>query len=376
MKPGPIVLFGSGETSDHGRRVFEMLFKGLRDSPRIALLETPAGFELNSAQVIERVAEFLRLRLQNYHPQVTAVPARRLGTSFSPADPHIAAPILHTDVIFMGPGSPTYAVRQLKDALAWQYVLARHRLGAALALASAAAIAVSFQSLPVYEIYKVGEELHWKPGLDLFGGYGLPLVFIPHWNNTDGGAELDTSRCFMGQERFAELMDLLPPDLTVVGLDEKTALVMDCCFGEGRVVGQGSVTLIHKGRRHVSAGGHAGTEGDGLDEVVGQRQKRGVETHVHVYADGESFPLSHMGVLRIPQEGEGLPAEVWQAALEAGRLEPQAKEPPAEVLALLEQRHAARNNRDWAGADDLRSKIETLGWIVEDDPGGSRLRRL
>ena len=118
-------------------------------------------------------------------------------------------------------------------------LLARHRLGAALALASAATIAISTFALPVYEIYKVGDDLHWKPGLDFFGLYGLPLVFVPHWNNNDGGDELDTSRCFMGQERFEKLMEMLPPDLTVIGLDEKTGLVMDIHTGRAHVIGVG-----------------------------------------------------------------------------------------------------------------------------------------
>jgi hypothetical protein len=49
---------------------------------------------------------------------------------------------LDADVIFLGPGSPSYAVRQSQDSLAWQYLVARHRLGAGLALASAATIAI------------------------------------------------------------------------------------------------------------------------------------------------------------------------------------------------------------------------------------------
>ena len=248
--PGPVVLFGSGETSPSGRKVFDFLLSKLTPAPRLALLETPAGFELNSEQVIGRVAEFISHRLQNYRPQVEIVAARKRGTPFSPDDPAVAAPLLEADLIFMGPGSPSYAVRQLQDSLAWQYLQARHRLGAALSFASAATVAAGAYALPVYEIYKVGEDLHWKPGLDLLGPYGLPLVFIPHWNNNDGGEELDTSRCFMGQERFAKLMEMLPPDLTVIGLDEKTALVLDVQAGVCRVMGLGGVTLIHTGHMH------------------------------------------------------------------------------------------------------------------------------
>ena len=252
VSPGLVVLFGSGETSPSGRKVFDLVLRKLPPTPRVALLETPAGFELNSEQVIGRVADFILHRLQNYQPQVKVVAARKRGTSFSPDNPEIVAPLLDADVIFMGPGSPSYAVRQLRDSLAWQYVLARHRLGAHLVLASAATIAVSAYALPVYEVFKVGEDLHWKPGLDLFGLYGMPLVFIPHWNNNEGGKELDTSRCFMGQPRFAQLMEMLPPDLTVLGLDEGTALIMNVEDGSGQVVGLGGATLIHTGTPHTS----------------------------------------------------------------------------------------------------------------------------
>ena len=203
--PGPLVLFGSGETAPSGRKVFDFLMRRLPPSPRVMLLETPAGFEPNSARVIGRVAEFIEHRLQNYNPQITIIPARQRGTPFSPDDPEIAAPILEADLIFLGPGSPTYAVRQLKNSVVWQNVLARHRLGAALVLASAATVAASLFSLPVYEIYKVGEDPHWKPGLDFFGVYGFPLIFIPHWNNTEGGEELELEPLFHGAEALCPL---------------------------------------------------------------------------------------------------------------------------------------------------------------------------
>ena len=54
--------------------------------------------------------------------------------------------------------------------------------GTALIFASATSLASSAFVLPVYEIYKVGEDLHWKPGLNFFSDFGLDLVFISHWN--------------------------------------------------------------------------------------------------------------------------------------------------------------------------------------------------
>ena len=110
----------------------------------------------------------------------------------------------------MGPGSPTYTVRQLQDSLLWHTLRAANRQGAALFMASAATLAFSRQTMPIYEIYKVGEDLHWKPGLDFFGDFGLPIIFVSHWNNKDGGEALDTSRCYIGQARFGALVGTGP----------------------------------------------------------------------------------------------------------------------------------------------------------------------
>jgi hypothetical protein len=181
MIPGKIAFLGSGETSLAGGRIFETLAHLLPEVPRVAVLETPAGFELNSASVAGRVADFLRMRLKNYSPRVDVIPARKRGTAFSPEDPEILKPLLDANLIFMGPGSPTYAVRQLKDTLAWDVIRARHRLGATLVFASAATISVGAWILPVYEIYKVGQDVHSLPGLDLFSnGSGYQPLFRRH----------------------------------------------------------------------------------------------------------------------------------------------------------------------------------------------------
>jgi hypothetical protein len=362
--PGPIVLFGSGETSPSAQKVFDYILRGMPTFPQIALLETPAGFELNSEQVIGRIGDFLQHNLQNYHPQVGVIPARAKGSAFSPEDPEIVAPLLTADMVFMGPGSPTYAVRQLKDSLAWHTLQARHRLGAALVFASAAVIAISRYALPVYEIYKVGEDLHWKPGLDLLGQYDLPLVFIPHWNNNDGGTELDTSRCFMGQRRFASLMAQLPSGLTVMGIDENTALVLEPAAGEGRVIGPGGVTLIHTGHNHETYLDEADLSGTGLEDIA-----REYNSHVHTYQHGQVFALTECCPMRVPGDGSGLPDSVWYQAIEAANM-PEPAGPPPEVQELLNQRAAARAEKDWVASDALRLRIAALGWAVKDTKEG------
>jgi cysteinyl-tRNA synthetase len=43
--------------------------------------------------------------------------------------------------------------------------------------------------------------------------------------------------------------------------------------------------------------------------------------------------------------------------------------------ALVHQRDEARGQRDWARADALRDELSSLGWVVEDGPDGTRVRR-
>jgi len=56
-------------------------------------------------------------------------------------------------------------------------------------------------------------------------------------------------------------------------------------------------------------------------------------------------------------------------------LAPEVESAPEAVLALAEERQAARAAQDFAGADRLRNEILALGWEVRDDPGGYRLVR-
>ncbi len=337
MIPGSVVLFGSGETAASGQRVFDWLFRRLTPPIRVAVLETPAGFQPNSAWVAEQVADFLRRRLQNYKPQVTVVPARKRGTPFSPDDPDVVAPLWPAHVIFAGPGSPTYAVRQLRDSLAWHILVARHHLGAAVVLASAMPVAASTYALPVYEIYKAGADLHWQPGLDFFGPYGLSVAFVPHWNNAEGGANLDTSRCFMGQERFARLVAQLPADTTVVGIDEHTALVMDLEAARCQVLGRGGVSIWRAG------------------------EERRYET-------GQTGHLAEWGPFRVPAPGTGVPPEVWSRAQVTPAHSSPA--PPSGILTLVRKREAARAVGDWATADALRDEIAARGWRIQDTATG------
>ena len=51
-------------------------------------------------------------------------------------------------------------------------------------------------------------------------------------------------------------------------------------------------------------------------------------------------------------------------------------EAPAGLLALLEERNAARKAKDFKRADVLRDELKSQGWAIEDTPKGARLKPL
>jgi hypothetical protein len=344
MVLGKVAFISSGETSPTGGMIFRKITAGLPRGFRIAFLETPAGFEPNSAQVARRVADAIQLRLGETVPQIDVIPARRKGTAFSPDAPELVKPIQRADVVYLGAGSPTYAIRQLRGSLAWRTILAGWQQGATLVLASAAAVAVGAQALPVYEIFKAGEDPGWKSGLDLFAPIGWKLAVVSHWNNAEGGEELDTSRCFIGRERFEAILPMLPPGTTILGLDELTAAVMDWNSGKCAVEGKGTITI----RR------------EGTEKTV---------------AAGDAFPLDDLGDYHLPSGHFGMEDAVWDevCAARSGGLDHPAA--PAEVVSLLAERTKFRDHGDYAKADGVRAEIERRGWQVLDTPEGAKLRQ-
>jgi hypothetical protein len=341
MALGRIAFLGSGETSLAGGRIFESLAREINEPLRIALMETPAGFELNSAQVVGRVGDFMKTRLQNYKPVVDVIAARKKGSAFSPDDPEIVKPLLHANMIFMGPGSPTYAIRQLKNTLTWDVIRARHRLGATLIFASAATISIGAHALPVYEIYKVGQDVHVVDGLNLFADFGLHVSFIPHWNNAEGGVDLDTSRCFIGMDRFGEWCGLVPAENETIGLDEHTGLIIDFESGLCEVSGVSSVSLVR-------------------------------ECNPEMFASGSRFPLSELGEVHLPDPLEtDIPPHVWEMCVNAPPLD--ENQPSEQVVALVQQRLLARASKNWSESDKLRDEITALGWTVQDSKDGYKL---
>jgi cyanophycinase-like exopeptidase len=361
---GVIALLGSGETAALGREAFVQVFRRLQQPISVAVLETPAGFQPNATLVAGKVAEFISHRLQDFSPKVSVVAARYKGGPHDTDAPALATSMADANCIYAGAGSPGFMIRQLHESRLLAAMRQRHAQGAALVFSSAAALAVSAHALPVYEIFKAGADLSWMSGLDILGPFGYHLTIVPHWNNKEGGADLDTSHCFMGQDRFERLQSLLPAQETILGIDEHTACILDIAAEQGQVIGRGSLTLLRQ------------------------------DMPPAVYHAGHRFPLavlrgeahSHPERLYTPVS----PAELFandddeESGLGLSGLDPEhdALEdndapglpglPPTVIETLLEIRSELRSEKRWALADKLRNALKEASIIIEDTPEGSR----
>ena len=162
------------------------------------------------------------------------------------------------DLVFSGPGSPTYALGTWRGSSVPEALADKLTHGGVVVFASAAAVTVGRFSLPVYEIYKVGQPIHWLDGLDLLSplGFGPNCVVIPHFDNAEGGTH-DTRFCYMGERRLQVLEEMLPEDAWILGVDEHTALVIDLDARDVAVSGRAGRDRAPARRHGAVPRGHA-----------------------------------------------------------------------------------------------------------------------
>lgn len=237
--PRILTIMGSGETAPTMVTTHRALAARLPKSARAILLDTPYGFQENAAELADKATEYFRTSI-NMDLDVAGM-TRVIGADALAVERGMQS-VSDAQYVFAGPGSPTYALRQWEGTQLAELIRAKLRGGGIVTFASAAALTLGRFTLPVYEIYKVGEDPRWLTGLDVLSGIGINAVVIPHYNNQEGGHH-DTRFCYMGERRLSMLEAELPDDVYVLGVDEHTALVIDLDAESALVMGKGVVTL-------------------------------------------------------------------------------------------------------------------------------------
>ena len=407
---GTIVLMGSGELTATMVEVHKEMLAGLGAEARAVFLDTPAGFQLNVDHLSAKASEYFKTRV--LHPlEIVSFKSKDHCTGFESEKAFRA--LREADFVLIGPGSPTYAVCQWLETVIPDILKKSLEEGGCLVAASAAALTVGRLTLPVYEIYKVGEKAHWVEGMNILEPFGFDLVVIPHWNNAEGGTH-DTRFCYMGESRFKALESLLPEDVSVLGLDEHTACIIDLGRQVFSIRGIGSVTLRKQGRQRtfrkgdclpldVLRGSHMDGEGRYGTQVVESfvQKKQAPEdsfwNRVHslraLFQEGleEHVPEKTVSALL------DLDGEVWRAhqALENQECISQAREVLRDMMALIGPKLAScppsaraclgpladslvalrerfRREKKWLEADAIRDSLAQADIVVEDLKDGAR----
>ncbi len=252
--PRILTIMGSGETAPTMVKVHRSILDKLGPPPVPAvLLDTPFGFQENAGELALRVvnyfAESLRTKIEVASTKSidssSTAPVDDSENQF--ANERIVSRVRDARYIFAGPGSPSYALRKWHNSVVPGLLRETLTHGGAVTFASAAALTLGMWTVPVYEIYKVGEDPFWHEGLDVLSVAGISAAVIPHYNNAEGGTH-DTRFCYLGERRLSLLERELPEGAFVLGVDEHTALVMDLDDRRASVEGIGVVTVRAAGR--------------------------------------------------------------------------------------------------------------------------------
>jgi cyanophycinase-like exopeptidase len=243
--PRLLCVMGSGETTPTMVSVHADLLTRLGPRPVPAvLLDTPFGFQENAEDISERTVAFFRDRV-GFPITVASFRNREAATALEYET--MLSRVAEARYVFAGPGSPSYALRQWLGTAVPDLLAAKLRDGGCVTLASAAAVGIGMYALPVYEVYKVGEDPRWLEGLDLLAATGLRAAVVPHYNNAEGGTH-DTRFCYMGERRLRILEELLPEGVDILGVDEHTAAIFDLDAATVTIRGRGGLTLRRQGR--------------------------------------------------------------------------------------------------------------------------------
>jgi hypothetical protein len=400
-----LTIMGSGETSPTMVKVHRDLLQ--RVGPPAVVLDTPFGFQENADEIVAKAVAYFR---ESVGADLGVATYRSQRTDDTVTYETMLARLREANYVFAGPGSPSYAVEQWRESSVPAILSSKLRDGGAITFASAAALVLGTHTVPVYEIYKVGQEPHWLDGLDLIADARLRAAVIPHYDNAEGGTH-DTRYSYLGERRLARMEEQLPADVFILGVDEHTACILDLDADTATITGLGAVTIRRHGNStrfesgsavpleawrtgdDLRSGDVASPYGGGerhqsastpfldgvraaerqFDDAIADKDARGAVKAVLDLDDlmaewaNETFSADEEAQARAALRS--MVTRLGEAA-DNGLRDPKALVAPY-VDALLEARDKARDEQRFDDADAIRDRLTAAGIQIRDSPTGT-----
>ena len=227
---GTIALVGSGEWLPVMLDVERELLNN--QNPVYVQLSTAAGQE--SSARLEHWKNLAQTQAKTLSVESRWLP---VFDQDSANNPEFVEKIKGAGLIYLSGGDPTYLAETLRDSLVWNAIVNEWQNGASLAGCSAGAMALTTW-VPKMRI-RIGKNNEDVKGLGL-----LPNIrVIPHFDRMLGWIPDIITRYLLNT----------PPGVTLVGIDENTALVGG--VNSWKVKGEQSVwVLTNEGREEFKAG--------------------------------------------------------------------------------------------------------------------------
>lgn len=235
LTPGAIALVGSGEYTAAMRETDALLLAALGAEPAaVALLPTASAREPGKPQ------EWNQKGVEHF-TALGALPTPLLLLSRADAvDTTLLGLLAQQRFFYFSGGDPHYLAETLRDTPAWESIVQAHAAGATVAGCSAGAMMLCDQVFDIRAL-RQGHEPRWLPGLGLARG----IAALPHF---------DRMRGFIGASMLDTALAVAPVSVTVLGIDEDTALVRlqdELDARVWRVTGRQTVTVFGAGHEPV-----------------------------------------------------------------------------------------------------------------------------
>jgi len=382
---GRLVIMGSGENAPTMVKLHRTLMKELGDSPKY-MIDTPYGFQVNADDLGAKYQQYFD---ESVGAKIELAQWRRKDASKVEHERTLSQ-LQQASWVLAGPGSPSYALNQWTDTAIPAAFADLVRRGGTLVTGSAAAATIGVHAIPVYEIYKVGEDPYWLAGLNLLGDLlGIRAAVVPHFDNREGGRH-DTSCCYIGMHRLEILETQLHDGAGIIGVDEHTAVVIEVDTGAVSVHGAGGLTLRQSGKSVFIASGDSTTV-DAMREALHSTNTVEIAATTDLIANSDLL-VTFREALQSGDSSAALAAvlstedavfatdaaahqelrtmlvELADAA-HSGLQDPRTLLSPL-VDVALNVRKLARENKDYAMSDLVRDSLTAAGIEVRDTPEG------